>query len=256
MQPATLRMKFLPAVFALALVLSGGQTLAADEARHSDHVVILIDGSGSMKENLGTKDRMTAAKFALIPALDKMSPDVRFGAVVFSRNNNGWVYPLGDFDRKKVWDSVKGIEPGGSTPLGRYIKVAADELLKQREANFNYGTYRLIVVTDGEATDDELMRRYARELVNRGISLDVIGVGMSRDHTLKSLAHQYVAANDAASLREAVTSFLAEVPAADLSGAQSEDVYDYLLLFMNDETTLAAIDALSQGGNQPLGETR
>lgn len=249
-------MKFFPVAFVVALLFSWGHFLTADESRHLDHVVILIDGSGSMKESIGNKDRMTAAKFALIPALDKMSPDVRFGCVVFSGNKNGWVYPLGDFDRKEIWDSVKDIAPGGQTPLGRYLKMAADELLKQREANFNYGTYRLIVVTDGEASDGDLMQRYARELVNRGISLDVIGVGMRRDHTLKSLANQYVAANDAEALQEAVTSFLAEVPDADLSGADSEDVYDYLLLFMNNETTLAAIDALSQSGNQPLGETR
>ncbi|MEM0965008.1 MAG: vWA domain-containing protein [Verrucomicrobiota bacterium] len=219
-----------------------------------DNVVILIDGSGSMENEIGRKDKMTAAKLALIPALDRLTPETNFGCIVFSRNANGWVYPLGPFDRKKVWDSVKGIEAGGSTPLGKHMKMAADALLEQREKNFNYGTYRLIVVTDGEASDDDLMRLYAKELVGRGISLDVIGVGMRQAHTLKTLANQYVAANDAASLREAVTSFLAEVPNPGSGDATSEDVYAFLDVFGNDETTLAVIDILSEGGNQPLGQ--
>jgi len=225
-------------------------------ATSSDNVVILIDGSGSMQHEIGNKDKMTAAKFALIPALSMLTPETNFGCIVFSRSANGWVYPLSPFDRKEVWDSVREIEAGGNTPLGEYIKIAADELLRQREKNFNYGTYRLLIVTDGEATDDDLMRAYAKELVNRGISLDVIGVGMSRAHTLKSLANQYVAANDAKTLKEAVTTFLAEVPNPASGSQASENVYEILSIFGNDSGALSAIDALSAGGNQPLGESR
>lgn len=196
---------------------------------------------------------MMAAKFALLPALDQMSPKTKFGCLVFSKNFDGWAYPFGSFDQDRVWDRVKTIEAGGGTPLGRFIRMGANALLQERKKNYNYGTYRLIVVTDGEASDQNLMDFYARELVNRGITLSVIGVGMKQDHSLKALANQYVAANDAASLNKAVTAFLAEVPDAGIGSGDAEDLYQYLDIFKTDAVTLSVIDAISVTGNEPIG---
>ncbi len=225
-------------------------------AQHTDNVVLILDGSGSMNGPIGSKTKMTAAKLAILNALGSIAPDTQFGFIVFSQNTNGWAYPLGDFNREAVWNQIKNIEAGGNTPLGKYIKSGADRLLQQREKNFNYGTYRLLVVTDGEASDPDLMESYARELVNRGITLNVIGVGMKNDHSLKKLAHQYVAANDAKSLSQAVNTLLAEVSDTAQNDLNGESPYEYLEIFPNDGAALEVIDALSTSGNQPLGSTK
>src|SRR5690606_31118262 len=77
------------------------------------------------------------------------------------------------------------------TPLGQFIKIGADRLLQVMEKQHGYGSYKLLIVTDGEATDGGLMNRYTPDVVSRGITVDVIGVGMDRDHSLKKHARAY-----------------------------------------------------------------
>ncbi len=236
---------------------AAGLSLNADStALHTDNVVVIFDGSGSMEGKIGSKTKMLAAKMALLGALKQMPADTQFGMIAFSKNANGWTYELQAFDEKRVWEQVKKIQSGGKTPLGRYIKVAADRLLEERQKQFNYGNYRLIVITDGEASDTSLMSAYAKELVTRGITLNVIGVGMKKEHSLKTTAHLYVAANNVKALNHAVSNLLAEVPNIDPDDVGAEDPYEYLNAFVNGETALAAIDALSSSGNQPLGQKK
>lgn len=239
------------------LVLLGllclGTSLARAGETATDHVVLIFDGSGSMNEKLDEQTRLEAAKQALIQALNRTPDDVHFGMLAFSHNTNGWAYPLGAFDARQVWARAKGIQAGGGTPLGAYLKLAADSLLREREKQFNYGTYRLLVITDGEASDAAEMERYARELVARGITLNVIGVAMTSDRSLKALAHVYVPANNVADLNRAMRTLLAEVPEGRDQAAGAEDPYAFLAGFGDDSTAWAVIDALGASGNHPLG---
>jgi hypothetical protein len=85
----------------------------------------------------------------------------------------------------------------------------------------------------------------------RGLTLDVIGVGMKQDHTLARKSHSYRRANDPASLQQAVAEVLAEVskPRSDAAGAEAFD----LLAPIPTEVAAAAIQALSTSGNDPIG---
>jgi hypothetical protein len=139
--------------------------------------------------------------------------------------------------------------------LGRYIKIGADRLLEERAKQFGYGTYRLLIVTDGEANDRNLVEQYTPEVLSRGLRMDVIGVAMDRDHTLATKVHTYRRANDANTLKQAIAEVFAEVGGNQAGNVADNDAFE-LLAPIPVEVASAAINALSQSGNNPIGESR
>ena len=115
--------------------------------------------------------------------------------------------------------------------MGEYIKIGADRLLEARDSRFGYGTFRLLVVTDGEASDADLVDTYTPDVLARGIRVDVIGVAMDQDHTLATMVHTYRRANDAATLKQAIAEVFAEVTTQD-EGATEEDAFALLQGFL------------------------
>ena len=247
------RLSLVLAALALAGVAAGFHPARSQEFH--DNVVILLDASGSMEETLaGTRTRkMDAAKTALKTVLAQVPANTHIGLLVFSSSNvkDHWVYPLGPREDAALTRAIELPDPAGNTPLGRYLKLAGDRLLEERARQFGYGTYRLLVVTDGEAQDQNLVDRFAPEIMARGLTLDVIGVGMKQDHTLARKSHSYRRANDPASLQRAVAEVLAEVsrPRSDAAGAEAFE----LLAPIPTEVAAAAIQALSTSGNDPIG---
>lgn len=239
----------------LALLAAGwpGMTAWTQEAR--DYVVIVLDASGSMKQGLaGTgADKMTAAKAALKEVLQKVPQSTHIGLLVFSAANlrNDWVYPLGPRHDAELMRAIDLPQPNSGTPLGAYIKKGADRLLEERAKQFGYGTYRLLIVTDGEAQDQPLVDRYTPELVSRGITVDVIGVGMNQRHTLATKVRSYRAANDPASLRRALSEVFAEVSNTGTDVAQAE-AFDLIAPIPN-QVAMAMLQAVSTVANHPLG---
>ncbi|HNQ90434.1 MAG TPA: VWA domain-containing protein [Verrucomicrobiota bacterium] len=221
-----------------------------------DNVVIVLDASGSMKDPMpGASDgnKMAAAKIALRTVLQQVPETTHIGLLVFSARGirDPWVYPLGPRNTPALLEAIDRIEPYGNTPLGQYLKLGADRLLQERTRQYGYGSYRLLVVTDGEAQDQDLVTRYTPDIISRGITMDVIGVAMNRDHTLARKAHSYRRANDSAALQTAVAEVLAEVsrPRSDVA----QNVEFDLLAPIPDEVAAAALQALSTSGNHPIG---
>src|SRR2546426_696257 len=236
----------------LAVVAFSGSALAQD---YHDNVVIVLDASGSMKNGLtGTRlSKMNAAKAALKAVLQKVPQSTRLGLLVFSAANlkDDWVYPLGPRDDAVLLQAIDRIEASGGTPLGQYIKKGADRLLQERTKQFGYGSYRLLVVTDGEVQDQNLVDRYTPDVMSRGITMDVIGVGMKKDHTLATKVHSYRRANDPASLNRAITEVFAEIAGTATDVAQAE-AFEFLAPIPG-EVASAMIQALSSSGNHPIG---
>jgi hypothetical protein len=82
--------------------------------------------------------------------------------------------------------------------------------------------------------------------------LDVVGVAMSTDHTLKRKAHSYRSADDPTSLVQAVEEIFAEV---SLGGDVhvGEDAFD-VLAELPDEFAMVLLESLSSSyGNHPIG---
>lgn len=222
---------------------------------YRDNVVILLDASGSMGEAMrGTPvKKMASAKTAIKEVVRTLPQSTQVGLLVFGSRINGWAYPLGMRDDAKLNKAIDSLHSEGGTPLGRYMKLAADRLLEERKAQYGYGSYRLLIVTDGEAGDPDLVKRYTADIISRGIVTDVIGVDMTGDHTLATKVHSYRRANDPESLRKALQEVFAEVGKTgdDQSGERAFEELDGL----PDEMAMAMVKALISSGNHPIGNS-
>lgn len=191
----------------------------------SDHVVIILDDSGSMNEGLPGRGmrKMEGAKLALTKVIEQIPDGTNVGILLLNgaRQSNHWLVPLGPLDRPRATASVSRISANGGTPLGEAMRVAADELLQARAKSI-YGTYRLIVVTDGEATDKMLLDQYLPDILARGLVVDAIGVNMKSNHSLATRVHSYRRADDEAALRNAIVEILAENNDTDSAATEAD----------------------------------
>lgn len=220
-----------------------------------DNVVIVLDASGSMREKMsGTAvSKMEAAKAALKEVLAQVPDSTHVGLLQFSAKDlrENWLYPLGPRDERALLQAIEQPQPGDATPLGAFIKTGADRLLEERAKQYGYGTYRLLIVTDGEASDKKLVNRHTPDVISRGIIMDVIGVDMRNEHTLAKQAHSYRRANDPASLRSAVAAVFAEV-AQSGDDSVGDDAFE-TIAGLPTEVAAAALQTLSLSGNHPIG---
>jgi uncharacterized protein YegL len=218
-------------------------------------VVVVLDDSGSMNESMSSGRRvrkMDAAKSALLSVLEKLPDEAQVGVLALNSGAGGnqWIAPLGPVDRQSIRRQISGIQASGGTPLGAAMKEAADALLENRKKQV-YGTYRLLIVTDGEAGDQNLVEEYLPEIKARGLITDVIGVDMRGDHSLATQVSSYRRADDPESLARAIADVFAET--TDDSGDAGESDYD-LLSGLPDELAAAALTSLTKNENQPIGE--
>ncbi len=236
----------------LGAVLAGlwAAPLGQAQVQVTDNVVVVVDASGSMGAPMGGSTRMSVAKNALKQVLDQIPDTTHVGILVFPRGN--WVYPLGPRKESMLAGAIDSIQSGGGTPLGDYMKRGADALLEARKKQFGYGTYRLLVVTDGEAGDARQVEAYTPDIISRGITIDVIGVEMASRHTLATKVHSYRNANDPESLKQAISEVFAEVASGD-AGPGGENAFE-LITDLPEATASAMLQSLSTSGNQPIGE--
>lgn len=218
------------------------------------NIVILLDTSGSMMEQMRTvrQTKWNAAINALTGVVSKIDPNTNVGLLTFDPT---WPYELSSIDKDKLTQSILKTEitPMSGTPLGTYLKVAADKLLEEREKSFGYGVYKIIVVTDGDPTyeTEGLVDLYVPEILSRGIIVECIGVSMSNASILKNKVNRYMSADDPESLNEQINdTVLAEISNQDdLQG-------DMFLETQSLPTPLVTtiIDTLGNSGNHPIGE--
>ena len=246
---------FLFAIFVFLVPLS--VTLLSAENIHTDNIVVVLDASGSMQEEFSsdpTQIRMDAAKTALQAVLTMIHDGTNVGLLVFSGSNvnKHWVYPLGPKNNEVLAKAINFPLPGGQTPLGEYLKIGADRLLEQREKQYNYGSYRLLVVTDGDASDRDKVQLYTPEIMHRQIRIDVIGVDMKKNHMLATVVDSYRRADNPKQLIKAVSDVLAEVPSTGVD-TEGENMFE-LISPLTDELVLALIGEITKvSGNQPIG---
>ncbi len=167
-------------VFLIATWIAGVLATAPSLAASDDVVVVVLDDSGSMKGVMGTDrgkmTRINAAKQALRTILGQLPESTQLGIRLLNgaSGNQHWLVALGPIDRKSAIAKVDQIRADGGTPLGAAMKTAMDELLQIRKRQAS-GTYRLLVITDGEANDSRLLETYLPDMLSRGILIDVVG---------------------------------------------------------------------------------
>lgn len=219
----------------------------------AQNIVVLLDDSASMKQPLRSNSSITkidAAKQALLTILERAPADSQVGVMVLNgHRGQEWVIPLGPINKATLTAKVNRIRPGGGTPLGESMKSATDALLALRNQE-HYGDYRLLIVTDGEATDPDLVEAYLPDILARSITVDVIGVDMARTHSLATRVDNYRKADNPASLTQAIEASLAERTADDQNADETSDFE--LLQDWPDDLAMPAIETLTLVNNDPI----
>lgn len=250
-------MRFLTSMLVILLASS---TVLAD-----DNIVVVVDTSGSMETYMreAKATRIEVAKEALTEVLLQLPESTNVGVITF----NGWIYPIGKVDKEKLKQAIANMPTGGGTPLYEFMKGGATELLRTRKSFHNNGSYKLLVVTDGEAGDDHLNRDekdregniekpgVLTDILARGLTVDAIGLDMKGDHGLATKINgRYMRGDDKASLKAALQRATAEASISDPNDAQAAEEFFAIFKGMSDEFAAGVLKTIGDSQNHPIGE--
>lgn len=166
---------------------------------------IVLDDSGSMGGDID------AAKAAVVGALGAMAENDRVAVLAL---NAGTVLPF-----TFVWDAqgalpalLQPIISDGSTPLTRSIQTAQALLESEAATVRGFGTFRLIVTTDGQADDPEALDAAIETLAaSTPIQVTTIGIGIGGGHVLRRQdLGSFVDVANVEALQEALQAAVAE----------------------------------------------
>ncbi|BCX48426.1 VonWillebr and factor type A domain-containing protein [Haloferula helveola] len=182
----------------------------------SSNAYIIFDGSGSM-----TGSPIAEARRAVTSFIQGAPDDLNIGLFVFDRNNlaGAELVPLGrgDDQRAELKKKIAGVQAGGSTPLGAAIKAGTKSLIDQFQKQLRYGDIRLIVVTDGQASDGSAFNQSIVMARDYHVPIYTIGFRIRNEHPLRRYSENYMTAQDEQELLDAMKETLAELDdSADL----------------------------------------
>jgi hypothetical protein len=212
----------LPLAVPAVLAQAPPQTAEGGEASLARNFYFVFDGSGSMGEALNQRctgdkrfqSRLAGAKWAVEKFMPHVPDAVNLGLWVFDAYGNSERVALGPGNREQFLSEIGKISAGRKTPLTEAITQAVDRLVRQRDKQLGYGEFRLIVVTDGEATGQPLSQavQYARA---QRIPIYTIGLCLGETHALRQYSVAYRAADSIEALRRGLEEMLAETQGFD-----------------------------------------
>ncbi|MBE2213036.1 MAG: VWA domain-containing protein [Opitutaceae bacterium] len=226
----------LPAVVLVATALGAlpahgqGDSSPAASAG-SGATIIVLDASGSMRGRIGGETKMEIAKRSVRELVDALPAGTPLGLVVYSHRKGGdckdieLVIAPGPLDKAAFTQAVLAIEPRGLTPLTDAVAFAAEALdYKKKKAS-------VILVSDGEETCGKKPCETAARLEAMGKDLTIHAVafdlGEKASRSFACLATEtggrFLQANDAASLKDALTLAVAESTVAAPPSAERLD---------------------------------
>lgn len=181
---------------------------------------VVFDGSGSMASSdcAGVnaqnqpRAREDVAKEALIAFSDKIPSDANLGLLVFDNEGVREVVELQENNKAKFISAVQASRNGGGTPLASSMIEAVKKLGVQARKQLGYGTYDLIVVTDGESSYGENPGDVVNFAVAKTpISIHTIGFCIDSSHSLNQPEKvSYKSATNPEELSKGLESVLAE----------------------------------------------
>ncbi len=234
-------------------------------AAADDHFMIVLDTSNSMREVMRSDRRLTkwdTATKALLDVLSKVPPTTKVGIITFERV----VYEIQPVDMNKLETIIGNLQPAGVTPLFATMKKATSLLLEERQKNNNVGYYKLIVVTDGDASENDLplnqpsrfsdgsvKKGVLADILSRGIIVDTIAVDFKNEqHSLRySINGTYMKGDDPKSLTKAITKAVAEVGVGDPKA--SAEAFE-VIAGLPESFAEAAVKGITTFENHPIGE--
>jgi Ca-activated chloride channel family protein len=143
-------------------------------------VQAVLDRSGSMQE----RDRLAAARTALMALVDRLDPRDAFGLVVFDHEVDV-VVPAGPLtDKAAVKAAIAAVPPRGGTNLSAGLLRGVQEA--RRAAGPGGAT--LLLVSDGMAnqgvTEPERLEAVAATAHRAGVTVSTVGIGLGYDETV------------------------------------------------------------------------
>ena len=167
--------------------------------------VIVLDDSGSMQ------GRLEQAKTAIIQAVSQLDPQSRVGVIALNGGQVSGVVSAADA-AVLLPEQMRDIFADGGTPLGSRLDAAAEILAVEAEKRRGFGVFRILVTTDGEATDaDRLEASVSKILSSTPIELITIGIGIGEGHALNLPGFtSYVSVDGVDGLAGALTAAAAE----------------------------------------------
>lgn len=211
-----------------ATTLQGGAqgNLIQGQVEHEGgpiNVLILVDASYSMKENLGGGEpKMTSAKRVLESTLARIPPDVNLGLRVFGESFSGspeidcqrssLLVPIGNGNRRSIIEAVRNVRPFGLTPLTFALMQA------ERDLRHVQGSKTVILISDGAETCGGDPCQYIARLHAMGVKLkvDIVGLGLHRERDARAQLNciaehsggKYYDANTAAELANSISNMV------------------------------------------------
>ncbi|MEM1274164.1 MAG: VWA domain-containing protein [Pseudomonadota bacterium] len=166
---------------------------------------IVLDDSGSMGTDIEPAKAAVLATIAALPADDRV-------AVIAL--NDGLILPFSAVEEAQriLPERLSRVTSDGSTPLTSAIQTARRSLAGEAARVGAFGTYRILVTTDGEADNGDALRDEIEDLARvTPIQVATIGVGIADRHVLArpDLA-AFVTVRDISGLAAALQSAIAE----------------------------------------------
>ncbi len=188
-----------------------------------DNVMLALDMSASMdgEECSGTfESKAEAARKAFKAWVSTVQEETNIGLAIFGPDGTRLAVPLGRgvAHRDELFQAVDETRPRGATPLSDAVTLARDELERQALYQQGYGTYRLVVITDGEHTEGYDPRAEVKMiLANRNNPIEIHTIGFCIDDSALNLEGYtyYQSASNPDELKGGLENVLAEVEQFD-----------------------------------------
>ncbi len=151
---------------------------AADPEPGRTTIVLVFDDSGSMSASIND------AKEAAIAFAARLPETTHFGAVAL--NAGVLVNPMPVEDAlPQLTASLDGLFADGGTPLTGALSLAHDMLRVEAANQRGFGTYQILVTTDGQADDSgRLVDEVVSILKTSPVTIATIGIGIGAGHPL------------------------------------------------------------------------
>jgi len=200
---------------------------SAGVASTAANYYFIFDMSGSMDESCSGKKKIDGAKEAVTRFMKNIPDDVNIGLMLIGTKTGddfAEALPIGSGNKEEFLNIINGLQPRGGTPLGEAIQLSVDKVVEQYKKQLGYGTYRIIIITDGVQTGISL-KEPCYYLAQHGfIGLYSIGLCMKSAHTLKNYSLSYRDANNYEELEQALVQATAESDVFD-PNLFDEDLY-------------------------------
>ncbi|MGB0695589.1 MAG: vWA domain-containing protein [Rhodospirillaceae bacterium] len=199
------------------------QSAVAGEAPPSnplaENLFLIVDGSGSML-NAGCSDgrpKIDVARESILRFIDTVPETTNLGLLMFdARGHNLWS-TLETNNREDIRTAINDMQADGGTPLGIALDYVMGQLRGQAALQRGYGDYRVVVVTDGEASDEFKLNSVMNELLDTPVMLYTVGFCIDENHALNIPGQTfYAAATSPQELERGLNAVLAESEAFDL----------------------------------------